>query len=91
MTARDITERKQAEDALRRSEANLAKSQEMAHIGNWEMDVKTGEIDRSAESYRIFGFAPDDVKLNYSQFLECIVPDDRELVDNVIKSTIRTG
>ncbi len=91
VAARDITERKHAEDALRRSEASLAKSQEMAHIGNWEMDVKTCEIDRSAESYRIFGFAPDDVKLNYSQFLECIFPDDREHVDKVIKSTIRTG
>ena len=87
----NITERKQAEYSLMKSEANLAKSQEMAHIGSWEMDVETGEIDRSQESYRIFGCAPGDVELNYRWFLECIVPEDRERVDNVIKLSMKTG
>ncbi len=90
-TMQDITERKQAEYSLMKSEANLAKSQEMAHIGSWEMDVETGTIDRSEESYRIFGFVPGDVNLNYRKFLECIVPEDRERVDNVIKLSMKTG
>ncbi len=87
----DVTDRKRAVEALRKSEASLAKSQEMAHIGSWEMDVETGDINRSTESYRIFGFPPGDVNLNYHMFLECIVPDDRERVDNVIKLTMKTG
>ncbi len=87
----DITELKQAEYSLRMSEASLAKSQEMAHIGSWEMNVETGAIDRSAESYRILGFAPGEVDLSYSLFLECIVPEDRERVDDSIKLTIKTG
>ncbi len=87
----DITELKQAEHSLRNSEASLAKSQEMAHIGSWEMNVETGEIYRSAESYRILGFAPGEVDLNYNMFLECIVPEDRELVKDSITLTMKTG
>jgi PAS domain S-box-containing protein len=40
----DITERKHAEEALRRSEASLAEAQRIARLGGWEWDLKTGEV-----------------------------------------------
>ncbi len=54
----DITERKEAEEALMRSEANLADSQRIAHLGTWEWDIVTGEVWWSDETYRIHGFDP---------------------------------
>lgn len=88
---RDITERKRAEGALRKSEAQLAKSQEMAHIGSWEQDVATGRIERSAESYQIYGVTPGESDINYRDFIDFIVPEDRERVNNAVKTTIETG
>ncbi len=56
----DVTERKRAEEALRRSEASLAESQRIAHLGTWEWDVATGEVWWSEETYRILGVDPDE-------------------------------
>ena len=46
---RDLTERKKAEKALRRSEASLAEAQRIAHIGNWVWDMRSNELYWSDE------------------------------------------
>jgi PAS domain S-box-containing protein len=51
---RDITERKRAEDELRRSEAFLAEAQRLSSIGSFSWRVATGEIKWSDELYRIY-------------------------------------
>ena len=43
----DITERKQIENALKNSEQRLAEAQHIAHIGSWEWNLKTGDINWS--------------------------------------------
>lgn len=58
VNARDITERKLAEEALQRSERSLAAAQQIAHVGSWEYDVEKDEVRWSDEAYRIFGFSP---------------------------------
>src|SRR4028118_2370586 len=54
----DLTERKETEEALRRSEVSLAKSQRISHLGTWEWDIVTGEVWWSDETYRIQGLDP---------------------------------
>jgi len=51
---RDITERKRAEDELRRSEAFLAESQNLSQIGSFCWRVATNEITWSEQLYRIY-------------------------------------
>jgi PAS domain S-box-containing protein len=51
---RDITERKQAEQALRRSEAFLAEAQHLSHTGSFSWRVATDEIKWSEQLYRIY-------------------------------------
>ena len=60
---RDITERRQAEDELQRSEAFLAEGQRLSRTGSFSWRLDTGEIRWSEQVYRIFeprfGFARD--------------------------------
>jgi PAS domain S-box-containing protein len=59
--ARDITGRKQAEDALREKERRLSESQRIAHVGSWSYDLTVPEarIAWSDELYRLYGVPPD--------------------------------
>ena len=76
----DITGRKRAEDALRRSEGSLAEAQRIAHVGSWESDVATDCLQWSDEVYRIFGLAKGEFDGTNEAFFRLVHPDDRERV-----------
>ncbi|HXH14024.1 MAG TPA: SpoIIE family protein phosphatase [Alphaproteobacteria bacterium] len=78
--ARDITERKRAEEALRESESNLRRAQEVAHIGSWYLDIPHNRLTWSDEVFRIFG-VPIGTALTYEAFLATVHPDDRDAVE----------
>jgi PAS domain S-box-containing protein len=58
----------------------LRKMGRMARIGYWEMDFSTREINWSSEVYRIFGLAPDEFMHTEDDFMECVHPEDREML-----------
>jgi PAS domain S-box-containing protein len=78
--ARDITERKRTELALRESETDLRHAQAIGRIGSWRLDVQRNTLRWSPENHRIFGIAEGST-LTYQTFLSCVHPDDRERVD----------
>jgi len=80
----DITERKQAEEALKESEASLAKAQQIAHLGNWDWWIQTEELRWSAEIYRIFGLTPQTDEATSAAFDQALHPDDREAIKGAI-------
>lgn len=80
----DITERKQAEEALRRSESNLAEAQRIAGLGSWEWDLSTREVWWSDEAYRICGFEPQRFAPTLETVVEILHPDDRHLFTKTI-------
>ena len=57
-TVQDVTERKWAEAALQRSEADLNEAQRIAHMGSWSRSFQTGALTWSEEIYSIFGRDP---------------------------------
>ena len=77
----DITNQKVAEQLMRESKARLDRTQELAHLGSWELDLNSGQLFWSDEVYRIFGLIPQEIEPNYEMFLEFTHPDDRHAVD----------
>jgi len=78
-----------AEEGLRESEERLARAQEMAHLGSWEMDHADTRVVWSDEVYRIFGLKPGEVRLAYTAFLAAVHPEDRAAVDAAFSDSIR--
>ena len=77
----DVKRRELAEEALRKSEIRLKEAQRIAHVGNWELNLKTNSLYWSDEVYRIFGMKPQEFGATYEAFLDNIHPEDRELVN----------
>ncbi|MDA8170538.1 MAG: PAS domain S-box protein [Nitrospiraceae bacterium] len=86
--AHDITERKQVEEALRNSEGGLARAQAIAHLANWEVDLRTSMVTGSAELYRLFNL---ERGLPLDAYIEKFHPDDRSMVVEAINSAIKEG
>ena len=82
-------ELEEAYNSLKESEKGLAEAQKMAHIGNWDWDLVTGEVYWSDEMYRIYGRNPQESGATYDELLNYIHPDDREYVDNAIKRSFK--
>jgi len=73
----DITDRKQAETALREKDHVLTESQRIAHVGSWHFDLMTGKLSWSDETYHIYGVSPDTFTPNAESLLGLILPDYR--------------
>ncbi len=92
--ARDVTQRKRTEEALRESESILAAAQRITHLGSWELDLvdledpRKNEVRWSKETYRIFGFEQDEVEASSELFYNLVHSDDREYIRRVLTETI---
>jgi PAS domain S-box-containing protein len=74
----DTTESNQAEQALRRSERNLAEAQRLTHTGSWIWRVAGREaVHLSEEWYRIYGFDPENGMPGWEKRLQRVHPEDR--------------
>lgn len=89
--ARTLSERETLMSSLRQSEQRLARSQEIAHLGSWELDLAQNVLTWSDEVYRIFGIQPREFAATYENFLEAVHPDDRAAVNEAYVASLREG
>jgi PAS domain S-box-containing protein len=87
----EITERKLVAEELQKREMQLSEAQEIAHVGSWEADVRTGEAIWSDELYLIFGVEPQGHEASFERFLEYTHPDDLGIVGKKIERAYAKG
>jgi len=87
---RDITDRKQAELALARSEAMLRICLEAAQMGTWDWDLQTGTLFWGERCKALFGLPPA-ADVSYDAFLAAIHPEDRPHIDRALTHALREG
>ena len=92
VTHMDITERKQAQEALERTRRQLAEGQRIAHVGSWEYDAATQGTIWSDEEKRIFGLDAADPSPDYDALLrQHIHPDDAPELDRRFRTALKQG
>ncbi|MBD5655082.1 MAG: PAS domain-containing protein, partial [Candidatus Eremiobacteraeota bacterium] len=67
------------------SEAQLRFALDSARVGDWELDLRTNVLVRSAGHDACFGYLVEREVWNYEIFLDHVRPDDRERVDRAFK------
>lgn len=88
---RDITEQKNAEENLTKSQRSSAEAQRIGQIGSWEWNLQTGEISWSDELYHIYGVDPEKFTPTIDSFAKYVHPDDQETINEVINQIITHG
>ena len=84
----DITEKIQADRALRESEQRFTLAEKAAHLAIWDRDLRTNLIATSGEYNRMYGLAADHPALEYENWLDLIHPEDRERVREHNRDTV---
>lgn len=74
-----------------RSQALLASSQRIAHMGSWEWISASDQLTYSDELHRIHGTTPAQMGHNFSDLLETVHPQDRDLVKDALKNACGDG
>jgi PAS domain S-box-containing protein len=87
----DITERRDAEDAVRHKEMELRESQRLAGVGSWTWDVETDTVRWSEELYHISGRYPRLGAVSYKDHGTLYSPESWPQLQRAVEEALRTG
>jgi len=88
---RDISERKVAEEALRKSEERMRLAQSAARIGTFEWNIRTGVNTWTPELEAMYGLPPGGFGGTQTAFENLVHPDDRARVIELDNWALKTG
>lgn len=74
--SRDITEMKEVEQSLRKSEERLRLALDATDAGLWDWDLRTGVIYRTSHYFQLTGYRPDEATADFDFFRRLAHPDD---------------
>lgn len=89
--ALDITDRKRAEEASRRSQKLLVEAEKIGQVASFEVDVPTGVWSWSDQFFRILGFEPQQFPASYEALSDLVHRDDRSLLRARTDASLEKG
>lgn len=90
-THQDISERKANELDFMITRQLLEESQSIAHVGGWELNLETGHLYWTAETYRLHDTSPDQFDPSFDAGVNYFLPDSREVISLAIDQAINNG
>jgi diguanylate cyclase (GGDEF)-like protein/PAS domain S-box-containing protein len=90
-TAVDLTERHNAERALRTSTELLSVSQHVAKIGGWQLDLTTQKLFWTDQVYQLLDTSPEEVQPTVESGLKYFLPDSRPLLSRALRKAMTAG
>jgi diguanylate cyclase (GGDEF)-like protein/PAS domain S-box-containing protein len=85
---RDLTSRNRVESELKVIRDRLSEAQRLARLGSWEWDIVANRVYWSDEMFRIYGLEPGAFEPSYERYLSLQHPDDRDGVEERIRSAV---
>ncbi len=86
----DITQQKTAKEHAETILSNLRRSQSIAHVGNWVLDLATRKFSASEEALSLFGYPPEATP-DFEEIAGMIHPEDRSRVHELFARSLSTG
>jgi len=90
LTARDVTHRRQALDALADREALLERAERLANFGSWEIDFETEQIALSPQLMKMFEVR-SSAEWSANTYWKRMHPGDRERARGLVRQSMATG
>ncbi|TVP98415.1 MAG: PAS domain S-box protein [Planctomycetaceae bacterium] len=88
-TLRDIGLRVRAQRELAQSRQQLKEMQRLAQLGAWQLNIASGEVRWSEESFQIMSTPQEHGTPGLDEYLELIHPEDRQRLREAIDNTTR--
>ena len=90
-TSFNITDRIRRNEALEESERKLKEAQEISQLGYYDIDLASGNINWSEETYRIVDLKPNEFSPHMDNFMNLVYEKDKEYLQESLKGIIDTG
>lgn len=90
-TIQDITENKLLQTKLENLNRILTRTEALAKVGSWELDIVNNKSLWSDETYKIYGVKPEDYDGTFEKFLKYIHPEDIPMLENALNNPPKTS
>jgi len=87
----DVTQRRDADEALRRSNLLLEATQTIAQVGGWSLELETRTLSWSAETFRIHETSPQQYQPELATALAFYAPESRPAIESAMRRAMEIG
>jgi len=87
----DITERKSTEEKMLVATQLLNESQQIGKLGGWKLDLKTGDLFWTDETYRIHDTSPEEFNPSVDAGVDYFLPESKEIISKALDEAVNNG